>query len=86
MLAVLSVGGSAVITSRFSTSKYFEIAKKFDVTLSTLFASTIRMLLLSKNTLFDKNNNDNPSLLSPGDNVRFRSISKEEFEKIENEK
>ena len=24
--------------------------------------------------LFDKNNNDNPSLLSPGDNVRFRSI------------
>ena len=36
--------------------------------------------------LFDKNNNDNPSLLSPGDNVRFRSISKEEFEKIENEK
>ena len=56
LLAVLSVGGSAVITSRFSTSKYFEIAKKFDVTLSTLFASTIRMLLLSKNTLFDKNN------------------------------
>jgi len=36
--------------------------------------------------LFDKNNNDNPSLLLPGDNVRFRSISKEEFEKIENEK
>ena len=36
--------------------------------------------------LFDKNNNNNPSLLSPVDNVRFRSISKEEFEKIENEK
>ena len=36
--------------------------------------------------LFDKNNNANTSLLSPGDNVRFRSISKEEFEKIENEK
>ena len=56
LLAVLSVGGSAVITSRFSTTQYFEIAKKHDVTLSTLFASTIRMLLLSKNTLFDKNN------------------------------
>jgi KipI family sensor histidine kinase inhibitor len=36
--------------------------------------------------LFDKNNNDHPSLLSPGDSVKFKSISKEEFEKIENEK
>ena len=36
--------------------------------------------------LFNKNNNDKPSLLSPGDRVRFRSISKKEFEKIENEK
>ena len=36
--------------------------------------------------LFDKNNNDHPSLLSPGDSVKFKSISKEEFEKIKNEK
>jgi len=36
--------------------------------------------------LFDQNNNDNPSLLSPGDSVKFKSISKEKFKEIENEK
>ena len=57
MLAVLYEGGSAVICSRFSASNYFKIASKYKVTLSTLFASTIRMLLLSEKYKYEDNNN-----------------------------
>jgi KipI family sensor histidine kinase inhibitor len=35
--------------------------------------------------LFNKSNEDNPCLLSPGDSVNFKSISKKEFEKLSNE-
>ena len=35
--------------------------------------------------LFNKKDEKNPCLLSPGDSVKFKSISKEEFEKIKNE-
>ena len=35
--------------------------------------------------LFDKKNENNPCLLSPGDTVKFKSISKEEFEELNNE-
>ena len=35
--------------------------------------------------LFNKKNESNPCLLSPGDSVKFKSISKEEFEKLANE-
>ena len=34
--------------------------------------------------LFDVNNESKPCLLSPGDSVNFKSISKEEFEKFQN--
>ena len=57
LLAVLLKGGSAVICSRFSASNYFKIAVKYKVTLSTLFASTIRMLLISKKYKYEQNNN-----------------------------
>ena len=35
--------------------------------------------------LFKIENESNPCLLSPGDTVRFKSISKKEFEKLVNE-
>ena len=35
--------------------------------------------------LFDKKNESNPSLLSPGDSVKFKLVSKKEFEKLNNE-
>ena len=35
--------------------------------------------------LFNKQNESNPCLLSPGDSVKFKSISKMEFEKLVNE-
>ena len=35
--------------------------------------------------LFNKKNETNPCLLSPGDSVKFKSISKEEFQKLANE-
>ena len=35
--------------------------------------------------LFNKENETNPCLLSPGDSVKFKSISKKEFEKLKNE-
>ena len=35
--------------------------------------------------LFNKSNENNPCLLSPGDSVNFKSISKKEFEKLSNE-
>ena len=35
--------------------------------------------------LFNKQNETSPCLLSPGDSVKFKSISKEEFEKLTNE-
>jgi len=35
--------------------------------------------------LFDTKNESNPCLLSPGDTVKFRSISKDEFKKLKNE-
>ncbi len=35
--------------------------------------------------LFDKKNESNPCLLSPGDTVKFKSISKKDFEKLNNE-
>ena len=35
--------------------------------------------------LFNKENETNPCLLSPGDSVKFKSISKEEFKKLSNE-
>ena len=35
--------------------------------------------------LFDKKNESNPSLLSPGDSVKFKSVSRKEFEKLNNE-
>ena len=56
LLAILSVGGSAVITSRFSKSQFMNLASKHSVTLSTLFASTIRMLLLSQKNHDEQNN------------------------------
>ena len=54
LLAIMSVGGSALITSKFSTSNYFKLARKHKATLSTLFASTIRMLLMYKKSKLDK--------------------------------
>ncbi len=36
--------------------------------------------------LFDTKNNERPCLLSPGDGLKFKLISKEEFESLENEK
>jgi len=35
--------------------------------------------------LFNKKDESNPCLLSPGDSVKFKSISKKEFEKLKNE-
>ena len=35
--------------------------------------------------LFNKQNESNPCLLSPGDIVKFKSISKQEFQKLLNE-
>ena len=35
--------------------------------------------------LFNKKNETNPCLLSPGDSVKFKSISRKEFEKLSNE-
>ena len=35
--------------------------------------------------LFNKKDESNPSLLSPGDSVKFKSVSKKEFEKLNNE-
>jgi KipI family sensor histidine kinase inhibitor len=35
--------------------------------------------------LFNTKDNSNPCLLSPGDFVKFKSISKEEFENLNNE-
>ena len=35
--------------------------------------------------LFNTEDSDNPCLLSPGDTVKFKSISKKEFEKLSNE-
>ena len=35
--------------------------------------------------LFDKKNEEKPCLLSPGDTVQFKSISKKEFDKLVNE-
>ena len=35
--------------------------------------------------LFDVKNNSNPCLLSPGDSIKFKSISKKEFKKLNNE-
>ena len=35
--------------------------------------------------LFNTKNNSNPCLLSPGDSVKFKLISKKEFEKLNNE-
>ena len=35
--------------------------------------------------LFNKQDRSNPCLLSPGDSIKFKSISKEEFEKLTNE-
>jgi len=34
--------------------------------------------------LFNKKDESNPSLLSPGDSVKFKSVSKKEFEKLNN--
>ena len=39
----------------------------------------------SPTKLFNKNDNSNPCLLSPGDTVKFKSISKKEFENFNNE-
>ena len=36
--------------------------------------------------IFNNKNSANPCLLSPGDTVKFKSISKEEFNKIKNER
>jgi len=35
--------------------------------------------------LFNKNDETNPCLLAPGDSIKFKSISKEEFKKLSNE-
>jgi len=35
--------------------------------------------------LFNKKNESNPCLLAPGDSVKFKSISRKEFEKLKNE-
>ena len=39
----------------------------------------------SPTKLFNKKNETNPCLLSPGDSVKFKSISRKEFEKLSNE-
>ena len=35
--------------------------------------------------LFDKKNESNPCFLAPGDTIKFKSITKDEFEKLQNE-
>ena len=77
LLAVLLKGGSAVICSRFSASNYFKIAVKYKVTLSTLFASTIRMLLISKKYKYEQNNNIRLIMFA-------QSVSEEELKQWQN--
>ncbi|GIT12156.1 MAG: hypothetical protein CM1200mP33_3420 [Chloroflexota bacterium] len=77
LLAILYKGGSAVICSRFSASNYFKIAGKYKVTLSTLFASTIRMLLLSQIHKCEQNNNIRLIMFA-------QSVSKQELKQWQN--
>ena len=77
LLAILYKGGSAVICSRFSASNYFKIATKYKVTLSTLFASTIRMLLLSQIHKCEQNNNIRLIMFA-------QSVSKQELKQWQN--
>tara|TARA_B100000029_G_scaffold107740_1_gene98897 strand:- start:2734 stop:4245 length:1512 start_codon:yes stop_codon:yes gene_type:complete len=77
LLSILYRGGSAVICSRFSASNYFKIAAKYKVTLSTLFASTIRMLLLSNKNKYDQNNNIRLIMFA-------QSVSKKELKQWQN--
>ena len=44
-MSALIVGGSIAITERFSASRYFKQAKRLGVTVGSLFAAPIRMIL-----------------------------------------
>jgi carnitine-CoA ligase len=44
-MSALVVGGSVALMERFSASRYFEQAARYDCTVSSLFAAPIRMLL-----------------------------------------
>ena len=34
--------------------------------------------------IFNKNNQEHPALINPGDKVKFKQISREEYDKIKN--
>ena len=55
-MSALVVGASVAITERFSASRYFKQAKNFKVTVGSLFAAPIRMILAQKYDQDDKNN------------------------------
>ena len=70
--AMHRLGGSVISTEKKQNSNRNTTAKK-------------NFSVYQKLKLFDKQNESNPCLLSPGDSVRFKSISKKEFEKLSNE-
>ncbi|WP_458411776.1 AMP-binding protein [Schinkia sp. CFF1] len=55
-MSALVVGASIAITERFSASRYFKQAKNFKVTVGSLFAAPIRMILAQKYDQEDQNN------------------------------
>lgn len=55
-MPALTVGGSIVITERFSASRYFKQAKRHNVTIGSLFAAPIRMILAQN---YDETDGDN---------------------------
>ena len=55
-MSSLTVGASIAITERFSASRYFKQARSFNVTVGSLFAAPIRMILAQKYDPADKHN------------------------------
>lgn len=56
LLAALTAGASAVVTPRFSASRFMEQASSHGCTLATLFAAPVRMILAQSSSVGDQQN------------------------------
>ena len=67
--------------------EYLSIELLYEISLHSNFFSSSDSYtnFLSVEKLFNNEDSSNPCLLSPGDTVKFKSISKKEFENFKNE-
>ncbi|ERN54603.1 AMP-binding protein [Alkalihalophilus marmarensis] len=73
-MPLITVGGSIALTEKFSATKYFEQAQRFDATIGSLFAAPMKMILKKAKSVTDH---------SFRDIIFAQSLTKEQLQEFE---